>query len=89
MCIQAWKMHYYSISHEIKVKTSDYCKKLKRNIGEETLSDISFYKWSKAFKSRRQCVENEPHAQCPKTSTTEGMSDRISSLIQNDRQFAV
>lgn len=71
------------------VKPSEICERLKKQFGEETLSDISVYKWSKAFKDGRERVENEPHSRRPKTSTTEQIADRVNALIQNDRRITV
>ena len=66
------------------MKPSEICERLKRQFCEETLTNISIYKWSKSFKDGRERVENEPHSRRPKTSTTEEMADRINTLIQND-----
>ena len=41
-------------------KTSEICSRLKRQYGEKTLSNVSVYKWSSAFKKGRETVENEP-----------------------------
>ena len=43
------------------VKPSEICQKLERWLCEETLSDISVNKWSKASKNGRERVANEPH----------------------------
>jgi len=42
-------------------KTSEMCSRLKRQYGENTLSNVSVYKWSSAFKKGRGTVENEHH----------------------------
>jgi len=42
-------------------KLSEICSRLKRQYGERTLSNVSVYKWSSAFKKGREMVENEPH----------------------------
>jgi len=50
--------------------TSEICSRLKRQCGEKTLSNVSAYKWSSAFKKGRETVENEPHERRPRTSIT-------------------
>jgi transposase len=40
-------------------KQSEICSRLKRQCGEKTLSNVSVYKWSNAFKKGREAVENE------------------------------
>jgi hypothetical protein len=40
-------------------KLLEICSRLKRQYGEKTLSDVSVYKWSSAFKKGREMVENE------------------------------
>jgi len=42
-------------------KLSEICSRLKTQYGERTLSNVSVYKWSSAFKKGRETVENEPH----------------------------
>jgi hypothetical protein len=63
-------------------KPSEICSRLKRQYGEKTLSNVSVYKWSSAFKKRRQAVENEPHERLPRTSVTVKNSDFFLSGIR-------
>jgi hypothetical protein len=42
-------------------KPLEICSRLKRLYGEKTLSNIIVYKWSCAFKTGRETVENECH----------------------------
>ena len=51
-------------------KPSEICSGLNRQYGERTLSNVSVYKWSSAFKKGRETVENEPHESRPRTSVT-------------------
>jgi hypothetical protein len=51
-------------------KPSEICLRLKRQYGEKTLSNVSVYKWSSAFKKGRETVENEHHERRPRTSIT-------------------
>ena len=51
-------------------KPSEICSRLKRQYGEKTLSYVSVYNWSSAFKKGRETVENEPHESRPSTSVT-------------------
>jgi len=39
---------------------SEICSSLKRQYGEKTLSNVSVYKWSSAFKKGKGTVENKP-----------------------------
>jgi len=58
-------------------KPSEICSRLKRRYGEKTLSNVSVYKWSSAFKKGRETVENEPHERRQRTSITGENSDRV------------
>jgi len=58
-------------------KPSEICSRLKRRCGEKTLSNVSVYKWSSAFKKGRETVENEPHERRQRTSITGENSDRV------------
>ena len=49
-------------------KTSEICSRLKRQYDEKTLSNVSVYKWTSAFKKGRETVENEPYDRQPRTS---------------------
>jgi hypothetical protein len=51
-------------------KPSEICLRLKRQYGEKTLSNVSVYKWSSAFKKGRETVQNEPRKRQPRTSIT-------------------
>ena len=66
-------------------KPSEICSRLKRQYGEKTLSNVSVYKWSRAFKKGRETVENEPHERRPRTSVTGEKSDRVGALIWENR----
>jgi hypothetical protein len=57
-------------------KPSEICSRLKKQYGEKTLSNVSVYKWSSAFKKRRETVENEPHERKPRTSVSHEQSLR-------------
>ena len=70
-------------------KPSEVCSRLKRQCGEKTLSNVSVYKWSSAFKKGRETVENEPHEHRPRTSITGENSDRIDALIWEKRLITV
>jgi hypothetical protein len=50
---------------------------MKRQYGEKTLSNVSVYKWSSAFKKGREMVENEPHERQPRTSIPGENRDRV------------
>jgi hypothetical protein len=51
-------------------KPSEICLRLKRQCGEKTLSNVSVYEWSGAFKKGRETVENESHERRPRTPIT-------------------
>ena len=70
-------------------KPSEICSRLKRQYGEKTLSNVSVYKWSSAFKKGRETVENEPHERRPRTSITGENSDRVDALIRENRRITV
>ena len=65
-------------------KPSEICSRLKRQYGEKTLSNVSVYKWSSAFKKGREMVENEPYERWLRTSITGENSDRSDALIQEN-----
>jgi len=58
-------------------KPLEICSRLKRRYGEKTLSNVSVYKWSSAFKKGRETVENEPHERQPRTSIIGENSNRV------------
>jgi len=66
-------------------KPSEICSRLKRPYGEKTLSNVSVYNRSSAFKNGKEMVENEPHEHQPRTSITGENSDCIDALIQENR----
>jgi len=70
-------------------KPSEICSRLKRQYGEKTLSNVSAYKWSNAFKKGRETVENEPYEHRPRTSITGENSDRVHALIRENRRITV
>jgi len=70
-------------------KLSEICSRLKRQYGEKTLSNVSVYKWSSAFKEGRETVENEPHERRPRTSLTGENCDRVDALIWENRRITV
>jgi hypothetical protein len=69
-------------------KPSEICSRLKRWYGEKTLSNVSLYNWSSAFKKGRE-TENEPHERRPRSSITGENSDRVDALIQENMQITV
>jgi len=70
-------------------KQLEICSRLKRQYGEKTLSNVSVYKWSSAFKKGRETVENEPHERRLRTSITGENSDRVDALIRENRRITV
>jgi hypothetical protein len=48
-------------------KPLEICSVLKKQYGEKTVSNVSVYKWSSAFKKGRETVENEPHERRPRS----------------------
>jgi len=66
-------------------KSSEICSRLKKQYGEKTLSNVSVYKWSSAFKNGRETVENELHESRPTTSITGENRDRVDALIRENR----
>jgi len=79
----------------IKFLTKEGCKlseigsRLKRQYGEKTLSNVSVYTWSSAFKKGREAVDNEPHERQPRTSITGKNSDHADALIRENRRITV
>ena len=70
-------------------KPSEICSRLKRQGGQKTLSNVSVYKWSSAFKKGRETVENEPHEHRLRTSIRGKNSDRVDALIWEKRRITV
>jgi len=70
-------------------KPSEKCSRLKKQYGEKTLSNVSVYKWSSAFKKGRETVENEPHERRLRTSITGENRDRVDALIRENRRITV
>jgi len=70
-------------------KPSEICSRLKRQYGEKTLSYVSVYKCSSAFKKVRETVENKPHERRPRTSITGENSYRVDALIRENRRITV
>jgi transposase len=70
-------------------KPSEICSRLKKQYGEQTLSNVSVYKWSSEFKKGRETVENEPHEHRPRTSITGENRDRVDALIRENRRITV
>jgi len=68
-------------------KSLEICLRLKRQYGDKTLSNVSVYKWSSAFKKGREMVENKPHERRPRTSITGENSDRVNALIWENRRI--
>ena len=68
-------------------KPPEICSRLKRQHDEKTLSNVSVYKWSSAFKKGRKTVENEPHECQPRTSITGENSDHVDALIRENRRI--
>ena len=68
-------------------KPSEICSRLKEQYGEKTLSNVSVYKWSSAFKKGRETVENEPHEPRPRTSITVMNRIRVNALIRENRRI--
>jgi transposase len=68
-------------------KPSEICSRLKRQYGEKTLSNVSIYKWSSAFKKGRETVENKPHERRPRTSISGESSDRVDVLLRKNRRI--
>jgi hypothetical protein len=67
-------------------KPSEICSRLKRQYGEKTLSNVGVYKWSSAFKKRRETVENEPHERRPRTSITGEYSGGVDALTRENSE---
>jgi len=65
-------------------KPSEICSRLKGQYGEKTLSNVSVYKWSSAFKKGRETVENETHERRPRTSVIGENRDRVDALIREN-----
>jgi hypothetical protein len=70
-------------------KPPEICSRLKRRYGEKTLSYVSAYKCSSAFRKGRETVENEPHESRPRTSITDENSDRVDAFILEDRRITL
>jgi hypothetical protein len=66
-------------------KPSQICSRLKRQYGEKTMSNVSAYKWSSAFKKGRETVGNKPHERRLRTSITGENSDCVDALIRENR----
>ena len=70
-------------------KQSEICSRLKRQCGEKTMSNVSVYKWSSAFKTGREAVENETHERRTRTSIIGENSDHVDALIRENRRITV
>ncbi|KAF2891540.1 hypothetical protein ILUMI_14633 [Ignelater luminosus] len=64
------------------LKPAKICERLKRQYGKKLLSNISLYKWGKAFKDSRECVENKPHSRRLKTWTTEELTYSFKTIFK-------
>ena len=65
-------------------KPSEICSRLKEQYGEKTLSNVSVYKWSSAFKKGRETVENEPYERRPRNSIRVMHRIRVNALIREN-----
>jgi len=70
-------------------KLSEICSRLKKQYGEKTMSNVSIYKWSSAFKIGRETVENEPYERRPRTSITGENCDHVDAFIRENRRITV
>jgi len=70
-------------------KPSKICSRLKRQYGENTLSNVIVCKWSSALKKGWEKVGNEPDERRPRTSITGENSDRVDALIREKRRITV
>jgi hypothetical protein len=70
-------------------KPSEISSRFKRQYGEKTLCNIIVHKWSCAFKTGRETVENEPHECRARTSITGVNSDRVDARIWENRRITV
>ena len=70
-------------------KPSEIGSRLKRQYGEKTLSNVSDYRWSSAFKKGRKTVENEPYERRPRTSITGENSDHVDALVRENGRITV
>jgi transposase len=68
-------------------KPLEICSRLKKQYGEKTLSNVSVYNWSSAFKKGRETVENEPHERRPRTSITVMNRVRVNALIRENMRI--
>jgi len=70
-------------------KPSEISSRLKRQYCKKTLSNVSVYKWSSAFKKGRETVENKPRERRPRTSITGENSERVDALNRENRRITV
>ena len=55
--------------------------------GNNELSFSSVTRWCKKFKSGVDSVEDEPHACCPKTATSQKIVEKVTNLVAIDARF--
>ena len=70
-------------------KTSQIYARLKKQFGDECLSQSRVYEWCKAFKESRIAVENETHVRWPRTLTSDDKMSDVDALIRGDRRITV
>ena len=58
-------------------------------MGDAVLSSAQVLRWHKAFKDRRESVENEQCAGCPSTSRTENSVARVKAVLDRDQCLSV
>jgi transposase len=68
---------------------SEIFTRLQAQFGEECFSQARVYSWAKSFKEGRDHVENEPHAQRPRTYVTPANIIKIEELIQDNRRVTI
>ncbi|XP_033218107.1 protein GVQW3-like [Belonocnema kinseyi] len=70
-------------------KNTDIFLRLRNQFGSESLSRAPVFKWAKAFKDRRENVENEPHDRRPRISMTPDNIRCVEQMILDDRRMNV
>jgi hypothetical protein len=62
---------------------------LRTAYGDAVLSSAQVFRWHKAFKDRRESVEDEQRAGCPSTARNENNVARVKVVVDRDRRLQV
>jgi hypothetical protein len=68
---------------------SETLQMLRAAYGDAVLSSVQVFRWHKAFKDRRESVEDEQHTDRPSTARNENNVARVKVVLDRDRRLQV